>query len=81
MATPFADTIGYFALLLSLYSMSVKGEKRLRTISLAANGIYIFYGILTDALPIAIGCSVALILHGYRLYKIKATIYGTNKIG
>nr|WP_299341881.1 YgjV family protein [Allomuricauda sp.] len=76
-----ADAIGYFALLLNLYSMSARGEKRLRIISLVANCIYILYGLLIDAWPITIGCTIAVFLHAYRLYKMKTTVYGTNSIG
>lgn len=67
----FADAIGYLALVLNLYSMSVKGERRLRTISLVANGIYIGYGVMIGATPIVVGCIIAVLLHGYRLYQMK----------
>jgi len=67
----FADIVGYFALMLNLYSMSVKGETRLRMISLFANIIYIGYGLLIGAAPIVVGCSIAVLLHGYRLYQMK----------
>ena len=80
MITPFADTIGYFALVLNLYSMSVRGEKRLRLISLVANAIYIVYGILIHANPVIIGCTIAVLLHAYRLYTMKNRTYGGNTI-
>lgn len=75
----FADVVGYFALVLNLYSMSAKTEYRLRLISLVANLIYIGYGLLIEALPIILGCAVAVLLHAYRLHKNKR--YGTNTIG
>ncbi|SHH55967.1 hypothetical protein [Winogradskyella jejuensis] len=65
------DTVGYIALVLNLYSMSVKGEYRLRFISAIANTIYIGYGILLNAYPIIIGCSIAVFLHVYRLKNLK----------
>lgn len=68
------DIIGYSALAINLYSMSTKGEYKLRLVSTIANFIYIIYGILISALPIIIGCSIAVILHIYRLKKLK-----TNK--
>lgn len=61
------DIIGYSALVINLYSMSVKGEYKLRLISAIANFIYIIYGILLNAFPIIIGCSIAVTLHIYRL--------------
>jgi len=67
----YIDAIGYFALMLNLYSMAVKGEKRLRIISLIANSIYIYYGILLGATPIILGCTAAVLLHTYRLNKMK----------
>lgn len=76
-----SDIVGYFALLLNLYSMAAKGEWRLRVISLIANCIYIVYGILIQAKPIIIGCTVAVVLHGYRLYQLKIKTYGTDTIG
>ena len=77
----FDEIVGYLGLLLNLYSMSVRGEKRLRVISLFANGIYILYGILIQAMPIIIGCTIAVLLHGYRLYQMKTKMYGTDTIG
>jgi hypothetical protein len=72
------DSIGYFALLINLYSMSTKGEYKLRLFSLIANAFYIFYGLVIGALPIIIGCSIAVMLHGYHLRRlqIKKTING-----
>lgn len=46
------DSIGYISLVLNLYSMSSKSEYRLRIISLAANLIYVLYGLMISALPI-----------------------------
>lgn len=73
-----ADCIGYIALILNLYSMSSKGEYRLRIISALANLIYVGYGIMISAVPIILGCSVAVVLHVYRLSRMKITNYGTN---
>ncbi|MGD1945522.1 MAG: hypothetical protein ACFB0A_04445 [Croceivirga sp.] len=77
----FADIVGYVALALNLYSMSVIGEKRLRSLSLFANGIYVFYGIVIQAMPIVLGCTVAVFLHAYRLYQIKIKTYDKDSIG
>lgn len=65
------DIIGYTALLLNLFSMYTKGEYKLRLFSAIANFIYIIYGVLIGAMPIAIGCSVAVALHVYRLINLK----------
>lgn len=73
-----ADAIGYVALVLNLYSMSTKGEYRLRIISLIANLIYVFYGIMISAIPIILGCAAAVVLHANRLYKMKRVTYETN---
>ena len=51
--------------------MSVKGEYKLRLISALANTIYIVYGMLLQAYPIIIGCSIAVLLHVYRLKNLK----------
>ena len=65
------DFIGYIALLINLYSMSVKGEKRLRFISTLANSLFVVYGILINAIPIIIGSSITIILHCYHLKRIR----------
>jgi len=70
MNTIFIDIIGYLALLTNLYSMSSNGEYRLRLISVIANFMYIIYGFLINALPIMIGCTIAIILHSYHLRKL-----------
>lgn len=75
----YVDGIGYFALLLNLYSMAAKDERRLRIISLLANGIYVYYGILIEATPVILGCITAVVLHAYRLNGMKTIVYGGNK--
>lgn len=65
------DSIGYAGLIINLYSMSVKGEYKLRLISLIANIIYILYGVLIVANPIIIGCTIAVILHGYHIRRLQ----------
>ncbi len=65
------DSIGYGGLVINLYSMSTKGEYKLRLISLIANAIYIVYGALIIATPIIVGCTIAVFLHGYHLRRLK----------
>ena len=65
------DSIGYGGLIINLYSMSTKGEYKLRLISLIANIIYILYGVLISATPIIIGCIIAVFLHGYHIKHLR----------
>ena len=65
------DSIGYGGLVINLYSMSAKGEYKLRRISFVANVIYIIYGALISAAPIIVGCTIAVFLHGYHLRRLK----------
>ena len=71
MNTILIDSIGYGGLIINLYSMSTKGEFKLRLISLMANVIYIIYGVLISASPIIVGCTIAVFLHGYHLRRLK----------
>lgn len=65
------NLIGFSALCINLYSMYVKGEYKLRLFSATANFIYVIYGVLIEAMPIYIGCSIAVFLHLYRLKNLK----------
>jgi len=65
------DCIGYAALVINLYSMSTKGEYKLRLISLIANAGYILYGTLISATPIIVGCTIAVLLHGYHIRRLR----------
>lgn len=65
------DSIGYLALVINLYSMSTKGEYKLRVISLIANIGYVIYGVLLSALPIIIGCTIAVFLHGFHIRRLQ----------
>jgi len=65
------DSIGYGALIINLYSMSTKGEYKLRLISLIANVGYILYGALIGATPIIVGCTIAVFLHGYHIRRLR----------
>lgn len=67
------DSIGYAALVINLYSMSTKGEYKLRLISLIANTSYILYGVLISAIPIIAGCTIAVFLHGYHIRRLRIT--------
>ncbi len=71
MSSLLIDSIGYGALVINLYSMSTKGEYKLRLISLIANIGYIFYGVLISATPIIIGCTIAVFLHGYHIRRLR----------
>ena len=64
------DLVGYSALLLNLGSMAMRDLLRLRVLSAIANTIYIVYGLLIDAPPFIIGCSIAVCIHLYHLRKI-----------
>lgn len=64
--------IGYSALVLNLVSMTMKDVVHLRLFSLVANAIYILYGILLQAPPFIIGCSIAVLIHAYHLKKLFA---------
>jgi hypothetical protein len=64
------DMIGYLALSINLYSMSVKGEQKLRIISGVANACFIIYGSMIGALPIVIGSTIAVCLHSYHIVRI-----------
>lgn len=63
--------IGYIALLLNTFSMTMKNVFYLRVLSLIANLIYIIYGVLLGVPPMIIGCAVAIIIHSYRIYKLQ----------
>lgn len=65
------DSVGYVALTINLYSMSTKGEYKLRLISLIANIFYIFYGTLISATPVIVGCAIAVCLHAYHIRRIR----------
>ena len=72
------DLVGYLGLALNLYSMYTKGEYKLRIFSVIANIIYIIYGVLIAAMPIIVGCTIAVILHVYRLRNLKTINYAEN---
>lgn len=71
MSSVVIDSIGYLALVINLYSMSIKGEYKLRVISLIANIGYVIYGVLLSALPIIIGCTIAVFLHGFHIRRLQ----------
>ena len=63
------DMLGYTALVINLLSMAMGNVIKLRVLSALANAIYIVYGLLIYAMPIVIGCSIAVALHSYHIYK------------
>lgn len=65
------DLLGYAALSINLFSMSMADVVKLRILSIIANGIYVIYGFFLGAVPLMVGGSIAISLHTYRLYKMK----------
>jgi len=65
------DFIGYSAIAINLYSMSSKGEYKLRLVSFVANLIFVVYGSLLGAIPVILGATIAVFLHGFHLIRIK----------
>lgn len=65
------DSIGYTVLIIHLYSMYVKGEYKLRLISLIANVGYVLYGILISSAPLIVGCIITVFLHGYHIKRLR----------
>ena len=63
--------IGYSALGVNLLSMTMKNIQLLRILSLIANLIYIAYGILLKAPPFIIGCGIAVLIHGFHIFRIQ----------
>lgn len=61
--------------------MYTKGEHKWRLFSTVANSIYVVYGILIQAFPLVIGCSIAVLLHAYRLYQLHSTTLISDKEG
>lgn len=72
------DLIGYTALITNLFSMSKNNEFKLRLLSLVANVMYVVYGVLINALPIVLGCFIAVILHSYHLKRLKNAEHKTR---
>ena len=64
--------LGYIALIINLYAMSRKQVMSLRILSAIANGIYIFYAVLLNSPPLAIGCVIAVIIHLYQIHKLQS---------
>lgn len=65
------ESIGYAVLIIHLYSMGVKGEYKLRLISLIANIGYILYGALISSMPLVVGCIITVFLHGYHIRRLQ----------
>lgn len=69
--------VGYLALILNLFSMTMSKVLVLRIISLIANIIYVIYGLLLKAPPLVFGCSIAVLIHIYHIFKL---INKSNKL-
>ena len=64
------NALGSAALLLNLISMNMTSMLMLRWLSLSGNLLFAIYGLLINAIPIVIGTSIAVAIHGYHLLKI-----------
>lgn len=64
------DIIGYSGLIFNLLSMTMKDVIHLRLLALCGNLIYIIYGLLLNSMPFIIGCTIAVIIHSYHIYKL-----------
>ncbi len=64
------EYIGYTALLISLLSVNMSNMLWFRRLHLLASCIYLVYGLLIEAMPLAIGAALFALIHCYRLYKL-----------
>ena len=64
------DALGFFGLFVNLTSMAMKDIFYLKFLSLAANSIYIIYGVLIEVIPIIVGSVIAVGIHAVRIYKL-----------
>ncbi len=64
------DIIGYSALILNLFSMTMKNVLHLRMLAIGANSIYIIYGVFLKATPFIVGCTIAVVIHAYNVYNL-----------
>lgn len=71
MTFVWTDILGYSALVINLFSMSMSDVAKLRVLSIIANSLYLVYGLFLHAPPLIFGCFIAVCLHSYRLYKLK----------
>lgn len=71
MSHSWIDLLGYSALVINLFSMSMADVAKLRILSIIANSIYVVYGFFLGATPLVVGGSIAVSLHTYRLIQLK----------
>lgn len=64
------EYIGYSALGVSLLSLNMTNMFKFRFLHLIACVIYLVYGILIDAKPLAVGAILFSLIHCFRLYKM-----------
>jgi len=64
-----AEYIGYTALAISLLSVSMSNFLTFRYLHLLSSSVYLVYGLLIEALPLAMGSAIFMMIHTYRLYK------------
>ena len=65
------EIVGYTALTVSLFSMTMTSMKRFRWLHLSSSILYLGYGILIQAYPVIIGAILFALIHLYRLIKME----------
>ena len=51
--------------------MTMKDVIHLRIMALCANAVYVAYGLMLHAMPFIIGCTIAVSIHTYHIYRLK----------
>lgn len=67
-----AEWLGYAASLLVVMSLLMRDIKRLRYINLVGSILFVIYGILIAAYPVAVMNFVATLINLYHLRKLRA---------
>lgn len=65
-----AELIGYSALAISLLSVNMNSMLWFRSLHLLSSCVYVVYGCLIGAMPLAVGAGLFALIHSYKLYKI-----------
>ena len=63
------EYVGYTALGVSLLSINMNNMLWFRCLHLLSSSIYVIYGCLIGAVPLAVGSGMFMAIHCYKLYK------------
>jgi uncharacterized protein with PQ loop repeat len=67
----YIEALGILAMLVTLFSFLLNGEKKIRRVNIIGSALFVIYGILINSISVGLLNFCLILVHMYKLYKLE----------